>query len=521
MTCVGFLAFHDPPKPGAAPTPRATLAALGISTCAGHRRQPPAAAACRRGGRARRGEACSTGADVDRSDDAQLARTRRRTPTLFAEVDPPHKERIVRGAAREPAQAVGVPRRRHQRRAGAARGRRRHLGRHRGRRGQETRPTSCCSSTISTCSRDGVRRGPADFANTLKYVLITTSANFGNMVSMARRVAVPAVPPLLPTQILLSTSCPTSRRYDRDGQRRPRAGQAPRRWDIAPVSRFMFVFGLLSSVFDLRRSPCSLGFRARGRAVSHRLVRRVAADRTGDPSRPAHAGAGVAGAAAAVAGRRHGRDRARSDRAALRRPGRRHLRSRAAARADPRSDAGTGARLCGGQRVDQALVLAPRNCGAGACGPAVGSVHRLSRRRPSTRCTWRRVCPASGLRRSDRAGRRTRCLRHVPPPRDALAQLQMPSTSPSSMMRARAAFATTIQLRRVMRPPRTGSSSLCGAWDDKQRDAARTQREFGIAAKQERATRRAGRGCPSRSGRSHGRSPRSRSRQRHGRQRVR
>ncbi len=97
----------------------------------------------------------------------------------------------------------------------------------------------------------GVRDGRATFANTLKYVFMATSANFGNMFSMAGASLFLPFLPLLPTQILLTnllTDFPemtiASDRVD------PELVEQPRRWDIRFIRRFMIVFGLLSSVFD-------------------------------------------------------------------------------------------------------------------------------------------------------------------------------------------------------------------------------------------------------------------------------
>jgi len=69
----------------------------------------------------------------------------------------------------------------------------------------------------------GVEDGRRTFANTLKYISITTSANFGNMISMA-----------------ISTDRVDAARLTH-----------PQRWDIKEVRRYMVVFGLVSSVFDL------------------------------------------------------------------------------------------------------------------------------------------------------------------------------------------------------------------------------------------------------------------------------
>jgi Mg2+-importing ATPase len=97
----------------------------------------------------------------------------------------------------------------------------------------------------------GVRDGRATFANTLKYVFMATSANFGNMFSMAGASLFLPFLPLLPTQILLTnllTDFPemtiASDNVD------PELVEQPRRWDIRFIRRFMVVFGLLSSVFD-------------------------------------------------------------------------------------------------------------------------------------------------------------------------------------------------------------------------------------------------------------------------------
>ncbi|MBU6283741.1 cation transporting ATPase C-terminal domain-containing protein, partial [bacterium] len=98
----------------------------------------------------------------------------------------------------------------------------------------------------------GVRMGRETFANTLKYVFITTSANFGNMLSMAAASLFLPFLPLLPKQILLNNflSDFPSVTIATDSVDSEQVA-APRRWDIALVRRFMVVFGLVSSVFDL------------------------------------------------------------------------------------------------------------------------------------------------------------------------------------------------------------------------------------------------------------------------------
>jgi len=97
----------------------------------------------------------------------------------------------------------------------------------------------------------GVREGRRTFANTLKYILMTTSANFGNMFSMAGAALFLPFLPLLPKQILLNnflTDFPAmaiaTDRVDSDQLTRPQL------WDIKFIRNFMIVFGIVSSVFD-------------------------------------------------------------------------------------------------------------------------------------------------------------------------------------------------------------------------------------------------------------------------------
>ena len=100
--------------------------------------------------------------------------------------------------------------------------------------------------------RRGVVDGRRTFANTLKYISITTSANFGNMVSMA--LAAPLLPflPLVAKQILLNNflSDVPSMAISTDLVDAGRVTH-PQRWDIRQIRRYMIVFGLLSSAFDL------------------------------------------------------------------------------------------------------------------------------------------------------------------------------------------------------------------------------------------------------------------------------
>ena len=98
---------------------------------------------------------------------------------------------------------------------------------------------------------DGVMEGRRIFANTMKYVLMATSSNFGNMFSAAGASVFLSFLPMLPSQILLNNllyntgqlAIPTDR-VDPEALARPAA------WDMAFIRRFMSVFGPVSSIFD-------------------------------------------------------------------------------------------------------------------------------------------------------------------------------------------------------------------------------------------------------------------------------
>lgn len=97
----------------------------------------------------------------------------------------------------------------------------------------------------------GVRNGRITFANTLKYIYITTSANFGNMFSMAGASFFMPFLPLLPKQILLNNflSDLPALTIATDSVD-PEQVSLPRRLDHHFIRRFMIAFGLVSSVFD-------------------------------------------------------------------------------------------------------------------------------------------------------------------------------------------------------------------------------------------------------------------------------
>jgi Mg2+-importing ATPase len=100
--------------------------------------------------------------------------------------------------------------------------------------------------------RRGIEEGRRTFANTLKYVLITTSANLGNMVSMAAASLFLPFLPLTAGQILLNNFLSDIPAVGiADDRVDPELVDRPRRWDIRFIGRYMVEFGILSSIFDL------------------------------------------------------------------------------------------------------------------------------------------------------------------------------------------------------------------------------------------------------------------------------
>jgi Mg2+-importing ATPase len=99
---------------------------------------------------------------------------------------------------------------------------------------------------------DGVIEGRRTFGNVMKYILMGTSSNFGNMFSMAGATLLLPFLPMLPLQILLNNLL-----YDVSelaipwDSVDPQDLLTPRRWDMHFIRRFMFIIGTASSIFDL------------------------------------------------------------------------------------------------------------------------------------------------------------------------------------------------------------------------------------------------------------------------------
>ena len=246
MTFLGFITLFDPPKAGIAET-LAALTGLGIQLkmITGDNALVAASVAERLG---LAGPAVLTGAML-RQLSPEALRQRVVATHVFAEVEPNQKERLIL-ALRQAGFVVGYL-------------------------GDGINDASALHAAdvgISVDSAvdvakdsadivllehsldvllDGVREGRRTFANTMKYIFMATSANFGNMFSMAGASLFLPFLPLLPTQVLLTnllTDLPEMT-IGADNVE-PEAVAAPTSWDLGFIRRFMLAFGLLSSVFD-------------------------------------------------------------------------------------------------------------------------------------------------------------------------------------------------------------------------------------------------------------------------------
>ena len=98
---------------------------------------------------------------------------------------------------------------------------------------------------------DGILEGRRAFGNVMKYLLMGTSSNFGNMLSMAGASLFLPFLPMLPTQILLNNFL-----YDMAQVTIPSDNvdaayvRAPQHWDIKLIRNFMLFIGPISSIYD-------------------------------------------------------------------------------------------------------------------------------------------------------------------------------------------------------------------------------------------------------------------------------
>jgi Mg2+-importing ATPase len=242
----GLLVFLDPPKTTAR---RALdrLAGLGITVKIITGDSPAVAA-----------KVCAdlglpagrvvTGQDLDSADDAALGQLIART-TVFARVSPEQKARIVRVRRRAGGDVAFL-----------GDGVNDALALHAADVGVSVESATDVAKDAAdvlllekdlNVLADGVIQGRRIFANTMKYVLMGTSSNFGNMFSAAGASLFLAFLPMLPSQILLNNllydtsqlAIPTDN-VDSEQVARPAS------WDVHLIRRFMLFFGPISSLFD-------------------------------------------------------------------------------------------------------------------------------------------------------------------------------------------------------------------------------------------------------------------------------
>jgi len=246
FTLSGFLVFLDQPKPSAAKS-IARLSDLGITVkIVTGDNAVVAETVCRSLGLDSGGTL--TGTDVEALDDDELVGAVSNA-TIFARVSPEQKARILR-AQRKAGSAVAF----------LGDGVNDALALHHADVGvsvDSATDVAKDAADIILLDRDldvladGVAEGRRIFANTIKYVLMGTSSNFGNMFSVTVAAAFLPFLPMLPFQILLNNllydtsqmAIPTDRVDEEQVTR-------PSHWDIGFIRRFMVRFGPISSMFD-------------------------------------------------------------------------------------------------------------------------------------------------------------------------------------------------------------------------------------------------------------------------------
>jgi Mg2+-importing ATPase len=246
MTLAGFLAFFDPPMPGVAEALQSLRRdGVGVKILTGDNELVARHVCAQVGLEAAR---IVLGQELERMSDAALAAVAEQA-SVFARVSPAQKHRIVL-ALKSRGHVVGF------------------LG-----DGINDAPSLHAADVgISVANAVDVAKDAADiilgerslavlhqgvlagrraFANVMKYLLMGTSSNFGNMFSMAGAVVFLPFLPMLPTQILLNNllydlaqiTIPTDR-VD------PGLVLRPRRWNVRILRNFMLLIGPISSLYD-------------------------------------------------------------------------------------------------------------------------------------------------------------------------------------------------------------------------------------------------------------------------------
>jgi Mg2+-importing ATPase len=247
LQLAGFLVFLDPPKPGAR-VALERLARLGVTVKIVTGDHPGVAArVCAEMGLP--DARVVTGGDIDAADDKQLVEMIG-VATVFARVSPEHKARIVR-AQRSTGEDVAF----------LGDGVNDALALHAADVGISVESATDVAKDAADIIllekdldvlADGVVGGRRIFANTIKYVLMGTSSNFGNMFSAAGASVFLSFLPMLPSQILLNNLLyDTSQLAIPTDNVDPEQLARPSHWDVRFIRRFMMFFGPISSLFDV------------------------------------------------------------------------------------------------------------------------------------------------------------------------------------------------------------------------------------------------------------------------------
>jgi len=247
LTLIGYVAFLDPPKESTAPALEA-LAGHGVAVkvLTGDNERVTAKI-CREVGLEQRG--VLLGSDIERMDDAELGAAIE-AANVFARLTPAHKERIVR-LLKANGHVVGF------------------MG-----DGINDAPalrTADIGISVDTAVdiakeaadiillekslmvlEEGVLEGRRTFSNMLKYINMTASSNFGNVLSVLAASAFLPFLPMLPMQLLMQNLL-----YDISQIAIPFDNvdeemlRQPQRWQPGDIGRFMLFFGPISSIFDI------------------------------------------------------------------------------------------------------------------------------------------------------------------------------------------------------------------------------------------------------------------------------
>ena len=251
----GFLVFADEPKAAAAGS-LARLTAMGIEVKVATGDNPKVAEkVCAELGLTSKGTA--TGAELESLGDAEFEAATQNN-TIFARISPEQKARLI-VAARRTGRSVGF----------LGDGVNDALALHAADVGISVDTAADVAKDAADVVllekdlgvlADGVAEGRRIFANTIKYVLMGTSSNFGNMFSAAAASAVLSFLPMLPSQILLNNLLYDSSQLAIPGDRVDAEQlHAPSHWDIAFIRKFMLTFGPISSLFDFLTFGLMLG----------------------------------------------------------------------------------------------------------------------------------------------------------------------------------------------------------------------------------------------------------------------